>query len=176
MLCCARSGGGIVMKIWIVAAAAAAMGVAAQASARGPGITSQFTSMSHCRLLDHGRNDEDWVSYKCPGIGGAHAWQLFHEGTRMELGFGRKEHYAGMYPAVMDKRWRLEWRLSGGKPFAVIVRVKHMEDAPGSSLIVYRLRDDGKSCVIGEADDNARARAIADAAAANYKCELEPDN
>jgi hypothetical protein len=151
------------MKTWLLVAAATALTLASVSTqAAGPPVESRLTYLTHCHETGHGTEENDWVTHRCTGVGGAHAWILYHEGTRMALGFGAKANYAGMYAAVRDDKWPVEWRLRGGKPFAAIVRVKEMEDSPTSLLMVYHLTADGMSCIAGEARDNAQARAMAD--------------
>ena len=81
-------------------------------------------------------------------------------------------------PAVPDRKRMVEWRgtIMRGRftPFAVIVRLRWPEETK-SFLAIYRLRDDGTSCIVGETEgSNEAARAIADRSLTTFKCSEEP--
>jgi len=143
--------------------------------AAGQGLRSAYTMLDlrRCRTLEIIPEGES-VRRRCPGLAGI---PLF-----VNEGDGRSEIDAG----IDDGRWeslpgfntigaRIEWRLSGGRPFAIIYRLRlaATENAPaGSALIVEAIgRRGAPGCRIGMVegalpDANARARALADRARA----------
>jgi len=94
----------------------------------------------------------------------------------MELGFGSRPNFSGMFETNRDENWPIEWRgrVIKGRfvPSAAIVRVRaRFDDSGVSSLFVYRLRGNGTSCLVDRnASTNAQARAIADASALAGDC------
>ena len=143
----------------------------AAAPAAGQSLRSAYTMLDlrRCRTLEIIPEGES-VRRRCPGLAGI---PLF-----VNEGDGRSEIDAG----IDDGRWeslprfntigdRIEWRLAGGRPFAIIYRLRlaATENAPaGSALIVEAIgRRGAPGCRIGVvegalSDANARARALAD--------------
>jgi len=89
----------------------------------------------------------------------------------------------GMLPAgsesIATKSGPIEWRgrFQGGyfKPFAVIIRMPEMDAGSGSDLVVYRLRPDGASCIVGTTKStNDAARSIADGSMGEFTCARQP--
>ena len=151
-----------------------ALAALSPALAAGQTIRSAYTMLDlrRCRTLEIIPEGES-ISRRCPGLAGI---SLF-----VNEGDGRSEIDAG----YDDGRWeslprfnsigeRVEWRLSGGRPFAIIYRLRlaATENAPaGSALIVEAIGRGAAApgCRIGVVDGalpdgNARARALADGA------------
>jgi hypothetical protein len=142
-------------------------------------IESRYTPLEPCREIGHmnPKEDVDFVSYRCRGWPGIPVWLTYTDSTKSHLGFGPRENVSGMFGIDRGRAWRLEWRgvveRGAFRPFAVIVRANRPYDIErGSFLVVYRLRDDGTSCIVGDTHDgNAAARAIADAARERFECQ-----
>jgi hypothetical protein len=150
---------------------------AAPAAAQTASSRYTMLDLHRCRTLET-IPEGDSVRLRCPGLAGI---PLF-----VNEGDGRSEIDAGLD----DGRWeslpgfntigdRIEWRLSGGRPFAIIYRLRlaATEGAPaGSALIVEAIgRRGAPGCRIGVVDGalpeaNARARALADRQARNTRC------
>ena len=153
--------------------------LAAAALAAAPPPASRYTmlDLGRCRVLERIAEGES-IRLRCPGLG---AIPLF-----VNEGDGRSEIDAG----YDDGEWeslapfntlgdRVEWRLSGGHPFAIIYRLRFSasETAPaGSALIVEAIgRRGAPGCRLGMVDGalpdaNARARALADRRAQGGGC------
>jgi hypothetical protein len=168
-------------------AAGLALGLAfAGVCGASPAIESRYTSWSHCRVVDHasdnpGPNENpDFVAYRCLGWSGIRVWLTYSDSNKSFLGFGRRQNQSGAFGLTRGQTWKLEWRgavdRGAFQPFAVIVRANRPEDLEsGSFLVVYRLRDDGTSCIVGDTRaGNAAARAIADRARQRFACTEEP--
>lgn len=132
--------------------------------------------LDRCRTLEVIEEGES-VRRRCPGLG---AIPLF-----VNAGDGRFDVDAG----IDNERWeslgafnapgpRIEWRLAGGRPFAIIYRLRltSPEQPPGSALIVETIGRPGRpGCQVATVDGalpdaNARARAIADRQARTHRC------
>lgn len=163
---------------------AAALIGAAPADAKPSALTSRFTKFNGCRMIDHAQLGEDWVLHKCKGLGGIPVWLLFTDSAYAHVGFGTKANVSGIYGTDRDdRRWPIEWRgrVQNGKfqPLTVIIRMDRpagaYEGPAPNELIVFRLRPDGKSCIVAESKgSNDDARWIADAATDRYACLDEP--
>jgi hypothetical protein len=172
-------------------ATAAQAGDAPSAAATGSKIASVFRTIGHCRVLDHSSqrdidehgSDAEFSYQRCGGYGAHKVWLMYTEGgfyTR--IGFGARPNVLGPYPTLGMGPAPLEWRgvWVGGafRPFAVILRVRDpaFEDKRVSILMVFRLRPDGTSCVVGDSSKtNADARRVADASRGAFTCKVEPD-
>jgi hypothetical protein len=116
-------------------------------------------------------NEGDFIEHKCTSKFGPPMWQLVQEGTRFSFGFGTVENTPQM--AVGDAGGAVEWWgvvISGTfVPRTVIKRFTFSDfgepEKRTRELVVFRLKADGTSCVIGQAKsgkgDNGRARKIA---------------
>jgi hypothetical protein len=147
------------------------------AASAGPRALSRYTRLSPCRRIGAGQ-DVDWVAYRCAGYERIPAWLAFTDSSKAHLGFGQKQNVSGVFAVRRERRWRVEWRGAEVRgrfsPFAVIVRVRDPGETRKSRLVVYHLRPDGTSCIIGEARRNQAARSLADRARDNFSCEEQP--
>jgi len=160
-------------RVTLLAAAALAWSPAAAQPA-----SSVYTELDldRCRILEVIPEGES-VRRRCPGLG---AIPLF-----VNAGDGRFDVDAG----VDNGEWesiggfneigpRIEWRRAGGRPFAIIYRLRltSPEQPPGSTLIVETIgRRAAPGCQIATVDGalpdaNVRARAIADRRARTHRC------
>jgi hypothetical protein len=154
------------------------------AAAAAQPITSRYTILDphRCRTIE-AIPEGDSVRQLCPGLAGI---PLF-----VNEGDGRSEIDAG----IDDGRWeslapfntigdRIEWRLAGGRPFAIIYRLRVAASAEypaQSSLIVEAIgRRGAPGCRLGVVDGalpdaNLRARALADRQARGVRCPANAD-
>lgn len=159
------------------------LSAATPAIARPSPATSRLTVLNESRCLEAGPNQADEVGdelfKRCPIDGLPTVWLLYLDGVRLRLGFGATPTASGMFDADRDPAWPIEWRGRGAgrafKPYAVILRLRAPGERP-SHLVVFRLRADGTSCIVGSVapgpNQNLAARALADG---NGPCEAEPD-
>ena len=132
--------------------------------------------LDRCRTLEVVEEGES-VRRRCPGLG---AIALF-----VNAGDGRFDVDAGIdngewesLGAFNEVGPRIEWRLAGRRPFAIIYRLRltSPEQPAGSALIVETIgRPGAPGCqiaTVGGASPpaNARARAIADRQARGFRC------
>jgi hypothetical protein len=144
---------------------------AAAASAEPGGITSAYTKLDldACKAIDSGE-EAAWMEWECDGYGGL---PLFVQSgdDRYDLDAGARdedEHWAATFDYPGDT---VEWRLQGGKPFAIIYRLRNANpDRPASSMLIVESVGDGAKlgCRVAEidgskADANVLARKAADA-------------
>lgn len=148
-------------------------------SKAAPSISSRYTPLSGCRDVAHGADGEDWVENRCKGYGGIPVWVTYVDSARSYLGFGPKQNVSGMFHLERDHAWPLEWRGRNARgafvPFAVILRVFQADGSGQKPLVVFRLRPDGTSCIVGSTEGSTEAaRRIADATLDRFECEQEP--
>lgn len=173
----------------LVAALSLSMGPVA-----GTEITSRYTHIGPCNIIDSCPKEDgtecgpgenpDFLVKKCDGYRDQSTWIYYSDSTRAYVGFGPKENTSGRFGNEGVETRRLEWRglMKDGsfEPFAVIVRMRQEagvepDGAPRRSfLVVYRLRPNGTSCIVGDSDSNTKAREIADASLTRYTCKSEP--
>lgn len=115
-------------------------------------------------------------AYRCPGWEQIDAWLAAAGPRQARLGFGERRNVSGVFELERGRRWCVEWRgaeVAGRfEPFAAIVRVC---GARKSRLVVYHLRPDGTSCIVGETQANPAARALADSTRDTFTCEAPFD-
>jgi hypothetical protein len=157
-------------------------GVAAliSAPAAAQNVTSRYTMLDlrRCRTLEVIPEGES-VRLRCPGLAGIPLFVNEGDG-RSEIDAGYDDGEWESLPAFNTIGDRIEWRLSGGRPFAIIYRLRTAatEGAPaGSALIVEAIGHGARvpGCRIGLVDGalpdaNARARALADRRARAARC------
>jgi hypothetical protein len=145
-----------------------------------PHFESRYAPIAGCHEYAEGKDGEDWVTFRCAGMGRWPLWRAYNEGVRMRIGFGKVQNYSGIYEPVRPASWKVEYRGAVAKhfePFAAIFRASDPDDRTHSYVVVYRLRPDGASCVIGEvkgADASTKARALADASFVKFTCTEDP--
>jgi len=156
------------------------LAVLSAAPAAAHTITSRYTTLDlrRCRTLEIVPEGES-VRRRCPGLAGIPLFVNEGDG-RSEIDAGFDDGEWESLPAFNTIGDRIEWRLSAGRPFAIIYRLRTpaTEGAPaGSALIVERIgRGAGApGCRIGLVDGalsdaNVRARALADRQALYPRC------
>ena len=160
----------ILLKVFMPAFAAAAL--AAGQPARAEAITSAYTTLDleKCKRIDVVREHQS-ARWRCAGYKGI---PLF-----VQNGDDRHDVDAGLEDG--DEHWgsafdfpgrTVEWRMAGGKPFAIIYRLTSEGDgAPRSSMLIVETIGRGKpGCRLAAiparlAGANERARRAADKAA-----------
>lgn len=97
--------------------------IAAAAPAKGPAITSAYTDLNldRCKQLEHGE-EGDWSVWRCPGIAGVSIYIESGDG-RYDIDAGTRDKDELWSGPFDDIQKRVEWRLKGGKPFALIYRL-----------------------------------------------------
>ena len=160
------------LHLLVASAAAAAPHVNYQ-----PKFVSQYTRLNQCQEMERAPSGEDWVYYRCTGLAKIPVWYVCTDSARCHYGFGPKPNVSGWFGIKFGKSWPIEWRGSrrAGKfqPAAVIMRLPSAE-GDSQNLVVFRLRPNGTSCIVGEARSNLAARKIADKSS-GVPCVSEPD-
>lgn len=142
-------------------------------------FASAHTRLEPCRRIG-ASTSPDWMAYRCRGWGRVPAWLAYTDSTKAHLGFGARENVSGVFGIDGVRATPVEWRgvrRGGGlRPFAVIARLRSPLDQPrGGRFVVWRLRPDGTSCIVGDARSRAQARRIADASRTRFTCKEQPD-
>lgn len=125
--------------------------------------------------------DEEGVSvHRCAGKAGiAVTWTAGDDASLVEFGTMPADERLTDKASFFEAGNTIEWRgPKGARPQAAILRYatgQSIGKLDGSLLVVYRLGDDGSSCIIGSvdgrgADANARARRLADEKAGGFRC------
>ena len=143
--------------------------------------TSAYTELNleRCRVIAQSREVES-IAWRCPGRGGVALLVTAGDG-RYDVDAGIDNGEWESLPELNDIGPRVEWRLRGGRPFAIIFRLVSADEtlARRSVLLVETIGRPGRPgcqiAVIGGAvaDANARARAEADARAARFRCGVD---
>ena len=161
-------------------------GLAALAAAPGAAqtITSRYTQLDlhRCRTLEIIPEGES-VRWRCPGLAGIPLFVNEGDG-RSEIDAGYDDGEWESVPAFNTIGDRIEWRLSAGRPFAIIYRLRTAAtgDMPAGSALVVEAIGHGTGvpgCRLGLVDGalpdaNRRARALADRQAPNPHCAATP--
>jgi hypothetical protein len=152
------------------------LGIAAPAAAQR--ATSAYTPLNtdRCQVLSQ-VTEGDSISWRCPGRDGIALFVNVGDG-RFELDAGVADDDWSSIPPFNQIGNAVEWRLRGGRPFAVIYRLTSVDPAidPNSMLIVETIGARGRpGCEVARvnalrADANARARDEADLRAAAFRC------
>lgn len=114
----------------------------------------------------------DALVFKCPSKIGPPMWRVYHEAVRSAYGFGTVENFANFLFTTRRDHWPIEWGgVMVGKKFVprVVIARFNFGDQGGqadrSSLMLFRLLANGKSCVISGNEtgtiENIKARKMA---------------
>lgn len=153
------------------------IGLAAQGALAADSAYTKFDWES-CRKTSE---EDDVVMRRCNGPDGV-VVDINSGADAAFVSFGAKgargETQIGEFYFPKDT---VEWRKSGGKPFAAILRYDVGKAIGGpfrSALVVYKLEGTASSCVVAivdanKPDGNARARKLADEAAPKFTCEKD---
>ncbi|GAA4028131.1 hypothetical protein GCM10022281_03660 [Sphingomonas rosea] len=142
-------------------------------------LVSRYTRLVQCREYKQSPKDQDWASQRCAGLGRNAVWVTCIDSATCHYGFGPRPHVSGPFGTgrtVAPVEW-LGHSLRGKfVPLAVIIRLPGADrDGRGRlGLVVFRLRRDGTSCVVGEASGNVDARRVAARSMIRFLCLAEP--
>jgi hypothetical protein len=152
---------------------------AMSAEAKPMWITQDFQA-GKCVELASGNVDkgEDYIKRRCLSLPGASTWVQYNESVRVSVGFGKLPHLTLNNMDATRGDWPVVW---GGEkikgkfvPKVVIARFRYQTEPPSAGqLFVFRLLDNGMSCVIAEVGSNEKARRIALAAMTKWTCQSE---
>lgn len=152
----------------------------AQKIAPRPRFTSVYTSLQRPCVTINGKNGSDGASI-CRGPG-TYQVRIYYSAAAMYVNAEKKGTKDSFNLATMDISRdetlpRLEWRMAGGKPFAVIIRVpKYGDSTPenphfgkviGHDLAIHGLKGfDSIDLTVDSQEPNAnlKARTLADKA------------
>ena len=153
--------------------------LATSSEAKPVWITQDFQA-GKCVELASGDVDkgEDYIKRRCLSFPGASTWIEYHEGVRLSVGFGRLPHLTLNNMDASRGNWPVVWGGENNKgkfvPKVVIARFAYQTEPPLiGRLFVFRLLDNGMSCVIAEVASNEKARNIALAAMTKWTCQSE---
>lgn len=167
-----------IAKAAVIAALVAGAGSGAALAQRRPAITSAYTNLDldRCRELRHIEEGAS-TEWSCPGYRGIPLWvaigdERFDVDARADNGeFETTSRFNAPGP-------RVEWRLRGGQPFAIIYRLRTFA-GEGAERTVLGVESIGqgrrRGCLIAWVDGatpnaNQVARAEADRRAASFRC------
>ncbi len=166
---------------WALGALAAA--TAAPATAQPPSSRYTMLDLRRCRTLERIEEGES-VRLRCPGLAGIPLFVNSGDG-RSEIDAGADDGVWESMPGFNTIGERVEWRLAGGRPFAIIYRLRlsATENAPAGSVLIVEAIGRGAGmtgCRLGLVDGalpdaNARARALADRQARGMRCPSHVD-
>ncbi len=159
------------------------LAMSGSASAKPVWMTQDFQGGT-CKELSGGNVDagDDQIFRQCQSFPGVSTWINYQEGVRLYVGFGRKPNIALEGADASRGDWPMLWggEKRGGKfvPTVVIGRFAVSGEEPSvKRLYVFRLLDNGMSCVVAEVDpsptQSEKARAIAAAAMKKWTCLYE---
>jgi hypothetical protein len=163
--------------LWILTGVVTALSLS-PAAAQTTSSRYTMVDVRRCRILEV-IPEGDSVRRRCPGLAGVDLYVNEGDG-RSEIDAGLDDGQWESLPAFNTVGERVEWRLSGGRPFAIIYRLRTAaspDQAAGSALIVERIgrRAGTPGCRLGMVDGalpdaNARARTLADEHAGDAAC------
>ena len=142
-------------------------------------VTSAYTDLNlrRCRSLTYQQEGES-ASWRCPGYRGVPLFVLTGDG-RYDIDAGRDNGTWESVPPFNDFGPRVEWRLRGGRPFAIIYRLSLAQDENSewsrSVLGVETVGGNRPGCLIAwvdaaTPDANAVARREADQRGSSFRC------
>jgi hypothetical protein len=101
-----------------------------------PKVTSAYTTLNldRCRQLDHGETPES-TEWRCPGYRGI-ALLVQNGDERYDVDAGVEDEDA-LFADTFDYPGKtIEWRMAGGKPFAIIYRLESANpDHPRTTML-----------------------------------------
>jgi hypothetical protein len=155
----------------------AAAGVCAAQPGRGA-ATSVYTGLDLRRCVRTGSGEEESDAWRCPGYRGVPLFVLYGDG-RYDLDAGADNGLWESRAGPNAPPARVEWRLRGGQPRAIIYRLRLTGegDAGRSVLAVETVGRPGRwaGCLVAWVDGdvanaNAIARARADGDHSRFRC------
>jgi hypothetical protein len=151
------------------------------ALAAQPAASSVYTPLvlDRCTIVEERPEEEGFTRWRCPGHGAIPLFVSSGEG-RFDIDAGLDTGQFEFFNNLNRPAPRVEWRLRGGVPVAIIYRllIEPFDSAPGSALIVKTIGRAGRpGCLIAAVngtlpDANALARAAADRAP-RFRCGVD---
>ena len=166
------------MRTFALAALLGALTVAPPAAAQPGRITSVYTSLDVARCTVTAREEEgSSTTWRCRGHAGVPLIVLSGD-DRYDIDAGEDNGEWESPGRFSSPGPRVEWRLRGGRPFAIIYRLLLSgNDLPNASVLAVESigRRGQAGCLVALVDGalpnaNALARARADARAAAFRC------
>lgn len=163
-------------RAFILGLLAGALACSAPAAAQ-PRTTSAYTplDLDRCRVLSRVEEGAS-VVWRCPGHGGVPLFVLSGD-ERYDLDAGIDNGTWESRQEFSSPPRRVEWRLRGGRPFAIIYRLTLTADDGGGTILVVETvgRPGAPGCEIAlihgsVPNANAVARRHADRRAAGFRC------
>jgi hypothetical protein len=151
------------------------------AASAAPAVTSAYTPLDidRCTLLEE-IEEGAGALWRCPGRGAIALFVATGDG-RFDVDAGVDNHQWESLGPFNRPGPQVEWRLRGGRPFAIIYRLLWEDGVGGSGsfLIVETIGRTGQpGCEVarieGGPNANARARARADAIRPRHRCPSPP--
>jgi len=141
--------------------------------------TSAYTQLNldNCEIYSVAHAGEgDWSNRRCPGRNGVTLF-VNEDDARFDVDAGVDNNVWESAAPLNELGPQVEWRLEGGRPFAIIYRYNISEAMPGgrSMLAVESIGRAGRpGCLVAlitaTPAANARARQIADTRARTFRC------
>jgi hypothetical protein len=141
--------------------------------------TSAYTQLNldNCEIYSVAHAGEgDWSNRRCPGRNGVTLF-VNEDDARFDVDAGVDNNVWESPSPLNELGPQVEWRLEGGRPFAIIYRYSISEAAAGgrSMLAVESVGRAGRpGCLVAlitaTRAANARARQIADTRARSFRC------
>ena len=141
--------------------------------------TSAYTQLNldNCEIYSVAHAGEgDWSNRRCPGRNGVTLF-VNEDDARFDVDAGVDNNEWESPSPLNQLGPQVEWRLEGGRPFAIIYRYTISEAMPGgrSMLAVESVGRTGRpGCLVAlitaTPAANARARQIADTRARTFRC------
>ena len=156
-------------------------GLLAISPAAAASFDSAYTKLDldGCEVLKE-YEEGSGVDLECPGYKGIPVF-VSEGDLRTTVAFGEDSKNGGTFAPFNSPGTTVEWRLSGGTPFAAILRF-HLDPGDGSGktvsvLGIHTIGGNGReSCPVGyvdasvNADANVLARKVADEEAGGFAC------
>ncbi len=165
-------------KVLAAACVLAAVSAAPATAQRRQAITSAYTNLDldRCRVIREVTEGAS-VEWRCPGYGGVPLWVAIGD-ERFDIDAPRDNGAWESTPMFNDLGDRVEWRLRGGRPFAIIYRLRLFGENPRPrSVLAVETVGQGRrgGCLIAWVDGateeaNVAAREQADRYAGSFRC------
>lgn len=149
-----------------------------KAPASGPSSAYSDLNLDTCDVIESS-DEYEAASWRCEGYAGIPLIVGMGDG-RYDVDAGIDNETFGTMGAFNNPGHKVEWRLEGGTPFAIIYRLKdatqEVGGAGGSFLVVETIGSPGKpGCEVARVDGatrdaNLRARQLADELARSFSC------
>ncbi|MEM9732468.1 MAG: hypothetical protein AAF903_03155 [Pseudomonadota bacterium] len=136
----------------------------------GQAQISTYTTLSgpdggllNCETLSAAKADGEgeWAYLRCPGVAGVDLY-IDYADARDTIRVGKDGKGTPFLPPFTGLGAKAEWRMAGGKPYAMIIRLTlgGMEEYKGQWLTVHHVNAaTGQGCLVGYVDARANKNA-----------------